>query len=748
MRNLIKLLCLVCVVIVTACGDSNVIKVKTVDEFNSAVKVVKPGQTIELANGVWNDAELLFNAIGETENPIKLSAETKGSVTLEGQSRLRIGGKHLIVEGLVFTNGYTATSEVISFKEKKGVYANNCRVTECVIDNYNSPERFKTTTWIAIYGKENRVDHCYLVDKRGSGVTMTVRMVDEACRDNNHMIDYNYFGFRQNLGSNGGETLRLGTSHYSLSECGSTVKNNYFEYCDGEHEIISNKSCGNRFEGNTFMECRGTLTYRHGNDNVAEGNFFFGNGKEHTGGIRIINKRNKAINNYFSDLKGYRFRGALVIMNGVPNSVINRYHQVDGGVFENNTFIDCDHVQLCSGSDLERSAVPINSRVENNLFYHSERNSVFTVYDDISGIEFKNNYVSNNIQDKVGSISPKKMEIVTNSNGIKQIKIDGVQAGCTLQKPTADSKVCGVSWYPKSYQSRDFDNGSVVAVKSGHNTLLDAIKNSKTGDILTLEDGGEYTMNKDCVISHPITIVSKNGAVIKSENSEMFMIDNGGALKLKGITISGDDSPDVAGNSIITTSHYSMNCNYKLIVEDCKVEDLDVNHSFDFLKVYKNTMADSISIKNTTFKNITGNVMLLNKEVEDLGIYNAEYVIIENSTFTDVQGAALNLYRGGTDESTFGPTLRVKNSSFTNVGNGKRNKSDAVIYSHGAQVCDISDIKIEGSNALELFMTNGEPITTVNSIEITNSKGLKHNDQPFECSEVTVDGKLISKAKL
>jgi poly(beta-D-mannuronate) lyase len=562
-----------------------------------------------------------------------------------------------------------------------------------VIDNYNSPERFESNTWIAVYGKNNRIDHCYLVDKRNIGVTMTVRMVDELCHENNHRIDHNYFGYRQNLGANGGETLRLGTSHYSLSTCGTTVENNYFEYCDGEHEIISNKSCGNKFLNNTFMECRGTLTYRHGNDNVAEGNVFFGNGKEHTGGIRIINKRNKAINNYFADLTGYRFRGALVIMNGVPNSAINRYHQVDGGVFTNNTFVNCDHVQLCAGSDEERSAKPINSLLENNVFLHVERNDIFTIYDDISGIEFKNNFVAENINTANLDVTKTKLTAAKNENGIYEIVGELNGAGSSVKVAAANASNTGVSWYSKKLRNRGFGTGRQIVVKPGLNTLLEAYKQSGSGDVLVLSEVGDYVMEKKFEITHPISIVGADGIEkprLLSSMQEMFTIQNGGSLRLKGVEISGEMSPDLTGNSIVSTSHYSMNCNYKLMIEDCDVKDCDVNKFFDFMRSYKSTMADTVLIKNCSFDNLTGHVLRLDEETDDRGIFNAEYVILENSTFKNVEGTVLDLYRGGTDESTFGPTLKVNGCELTNVGNGKSNKANGSIMIHGVQVCYIN----------------------------------------------------------
>ena len=55
--------------------------VHTLDEFNQAVKEVRPGSTIVLANGVWKDAELLLEGKGTSKAPITLTVEDKGKVT-------------------------------------------------------------------------------------------------------------------------------------------------------------------------------------------------------------------------------------------------------------------------------------------------------------------------------------------------------------------------------------------------------------------------------------------------------------------------------------------------------------------------------------------------------------------------------------------------------------------------------------------------------------------------------------------
>ncbi|MCI0522358.1 MAG: polysaccharide lyase 6 family protein [Bacteroidales bacterium] len=707
----------------------------SVEELHKIIASAQPGDQIWLANGVWEDAELLLNARGTEEKPILISAREKGKVVLTGNSCMRISGEYLEISGLLFSDGFTPTGEVISFREGTGVYANHCRVTECVVDGFNNPERFASETWVGMYGKNNRVDHCSFLNKRNHGVTFTVFPIDSACQENNHLIDHNYFGYRQTLGSNGGETMRLGTSEFSMSTCGTTVEANYFYRCNGELETISNKSCGNTFKDNTFWECEGTLTFRHGNDNLATGNFFFGNGKVNTGGIRIINQRNSAINNYLYGLTGYRLRGALVIMNGVPNSPINRYHQVVDGKFLNNTFVDCDFIQLCAGSDAERSLPPVNSLIEGNIFYHSESKELFTAYDDISGITIRNNF--SNLPSAVipEGIEVKEMTLTKNESGVFIPDFSGGGgSGCSYTAPVATSENTGAPWYPKDERSTDFGTGREINVEPGLNTLADAIKIAGPGDALILVDG-EYLSTRDMVISFPLTIAAASAdakPVITSERTDMFTIANEGAMKLKGVSISGMRSPDNAGNSIITTSRYSMNCNYKLIVENCTVEDLKVNHSFRFFRIYGHTFADSIVLRNSVFKNISGSILELNKETDDLGIYNAEYVIIENSVFDRVEGSVLDSYRGGTDESTFGPNVIIDHCIFNESGNGRRNKSGAVVSLHGVQVATIANSIFNMSSALSVFLTVGDPVTHITNNNIfpyaavkTNSKGLK-----------------------
>ena len=696
-----------CSVDMTSSGER---LVHSQQDFQKTVKSLQPGDSIVLADGVWNDFEIVFTGVGTADKPISLIAQTKGKVVISGQSNLRIAGEHLLVSGLVFANGYTPTDAVISFRKSKNELANHSRVTEVVIDNFSNPERFETDSWVMMYGKHNRFDHNHLEGKRNKGVTMAVRLNTEESRENHHRIDHNYFGPRSVLGSNGGETLRIGTSHYSLSNSFTLVENNYFDRCDGEVEIVSVKAGGNQLRGNLFYESRGTLTLRHGNDNVIEENVFLGNGVDHTGGIRVINKRQTIRNNYLQGLTGYRFGGGLVVMNGVPNSPINRYHQVDGALIENNSLIEVAHIQLAAGADAERSAIPINSQFSKNLVFNKNGRDAFTLYDDVSGIEFEANVLNAVVNPQINEgFANQTVELERAANGLLYPAAD---VGAKRDIVVLDKQQTGAAWYPKADASARFDTGRTIDITPVSGALEQAIAEAQAGDIIHLTPG-DYLATKVLQFKVPVTLKGDNQAQIQFERSTLFELADGGSLKISGLAVSGKSSPDNVGNSVIRTSPYSMLVNYQVTVENSQFTDLDVNRHFNFLNAAKSTMADSIDIVNSQFSNVSGAILGLNKETDDYGIFNADYVSIRGSSFENVQGSLANLYRGGTDESTFGPHFLLTDSELKNVGAGSKNKFRSSIYLHGVQVTQINNNRFSNSPAIKIEHTVGEPVTRI-----------------------------------
>ncbi len=695
---------------------AKVYKVNSEDAFNKVASKLKAGDSVVLKNGTYEDFEILLTGKGTEDKPIELRAQTSGQVVLSGQSNLRLAGEYLVVKGLVFKDGYTPTKEVISFRKDSDELAYHSRVMEVVVEEFNNPDKQETDYWVALYGKHNRFDHSALVGKRNRGVTMAVRLNTEDSQNNHHRIDHNYFGPRPTFGSNGGETVRVGTSHYSLTDSHTLIENNYFDQCNGEVEIISVKSGSNVLRGNVFFESQGTLTLRHGNNNLIENNVFIGNGVEHTGGIRVINKYQTVRNNYLEGLEGYRFGAGLTVMNGVPNSPINRYHQVEGAVIENNTLINVRQVGLAAGSDSERSAVPIDSVFRNNLIYSDSDKANIDVFDDISGLAFEGNVSGGTLSSNPGPMDYRpEMTLSKGENGLQyptdsSLDSVGVKHGLKV----LDKADAGPSWYEKKPLQAAFGSGETVSVAAGSGKLFEAIAKAKSGDVLELAPG-LYEEPKIISVDKVLTIKAKQPLMseIRFERSALFQVENGGSLKLSGLKVNGVNAPDGDGNAVIRTAKWGMYENYRLDIENSHFLDLDVNKDFSVIATGKGAFADEIALRDVVISQVSGDVIQLNREFEDRGVYNAEYVRVINTQVSDVQGALLNVYRGGTDESTFGPHVYVKDSQLSNVGQGKRNKTGASVYLHGAQVVELAGNTVENSEGFLVENTVGEPIVSI-----------------------------------
>ena len=343
--------------------------VNTPAALRAAIAASDPGDTVVMENGVWTDVEIEFHAEGLVGDTITLKAETPGQVILNGRSRLEIGGSYLKVDGLHFDGGALTGGHVIEFRRSSSNLANHSRLTNCAVTAYNPPNRLTQYKWVSIYGTYNRVDHCHFSGKTHDGATVVVWLRDPP---NDapvwHQIDHNYFGHRPDLGKNGGESLRIGTSSRSMQDANVVVEHNLFEECDGEIEIISNKSGNNVFRHNTFRRSSGTLTLRHGNEAHVHGNFFLGENKSGTGGVRIIGERHRVYNNYFQDLRGTGYRAALAIVNGIPNSPLNRYFQVKRAMIVSNTFVNVEETFVVgAGKSSSQSLPPDSLEIANNL---------------------------------------------------------------------------------------------------------------------------------------------------------------------------------------------------------------------------------------------------------------------------------------------------------------------------------------------------------------------------------------------
>lgn len=349
---------------------------------------LQPGDTVMMKSGEWTDQELIFDAQGTSQQPIVLRAEQPGAVMMSGTSSVSIRGKWLVVSGLVFQNGYTSGKNVVDFTSS----SSNCRLTNTAIVDYNPPTATTDYRWVSINGSSHRIDHCYLKGKSHQGPTMVVWGTSKPMK---HRIDHNFFGERAAVSDNGGETIRIGTSDWSMTDAFTTIEDNIFQRCNGETEIISNKMGADTIRNNFFHESQGTLCLRHGNGSAVYGNYFVGNGIKEAGGIRIIGEDHLVYNNYFQNMAGTGQRAALVLMDGVPNSPLSGYFQVKRVQVVANTMINCKQsFDIGSGKGgSNRTLPPMDGHIANNVVLQIPQSTLLTFTDQPLNFVYRGNIV-------------------------------------------------------------------------------------------------------------------------------------------------------------------------------------------------------------------------------------------------------------------------------------------------------------------------------------------------------------------
>lgn len=711
--NLLSVLGIIILLISCQEISSNIIKVSNIEALSLAIKNAKAGDEIVLANGVWKDVQIKFYGNGTKDKPIVLRAETAGKVFIEGISDLKIGGAYLEVRDLYFNNGYTPSDTVIDFRIDSKNIANNCKVINCVIEEFTQPDRAKQDHWIEFWGRNNQLDHCYIAGKSNNGPTVRVFLKGNEHINNHHQITNNHFGPRPRKGGPHGETMQLGDSYTSMSPSYTNVSNNFFERCNGEVEIISSKSNFNEFRNNIFFESEGSLVLRHGNYATIDGNIFIGSdNSEFIGGVRVVNTGHWITNNYFYKIKGDEFRSALAVMNGIPKSPLNRYNQVTDVVVAYNSFIDCKMpFQFGVGANIDkndvlpaseiRSARPIRTIVANNLiFNHADDENIVKNYDQVDGITFKNNLSNSSTKIEFKGIATKEFEVkkladwlyVPTKNdtavysgfdfenikndlfGNERAKGNGIGA-ITLpvdkNKIAVDKKMYGAKWFSNEKQV----STPKIIEASTNKEIVEALKKANDGDVIVLTSS-KYKITESLVIDKHITIKSKDinhkAEIIYSgaADSPAFQLHPKGNLILEGIILSGNKVQNA-----FATLEKEMSKAYNLWVKNSQISDFK-----SVLKVSKRSFADTISIANTVIKNCAYGIQLA-EEIDDKGDYNAEFVYIINSEFENVQSEVLNYYRGGYDESTIGGNLVIENNKFTNCG--KMDKSGVLLQTIG-----------------------------------------------------------------
>ena len=703
-------------VLFVSCQNSNQnsFLVNDILELNESMTKANPGDVIVLANGVWKDVEIKFRGKGTKDNPITLKAETAGKVSIEGQSYLKLGGEYLIVEGLYFKNGFSPSNAVIDFKiinkDTLDIISNNCKVTNCVIEDFNKPKRDNSDLWVQFWGRHNELSNSYIAGKTNRGPTVRVSIAGIESINNYHQIVNNHFGPRPVKGGPSGETIQLGDSFTSMSPSHTMVANNLFEECNGEVEVISSKTNFNVFKNNVFYKSEGSLVTRHGNYVTVDGNYFLGDGvNENYGGIRIINTGHWVVNNYFYGLRGKSFRSPLAVMNGIPKSPLNRYNQVTDVVVAYNTYVNCSSPwQFGVGTNIAqadvlpkseiRSARAIRTTVANNIVYNEKGLDAIVIENDkADGVTFKNNIINNqgvafngfnkgiveaplelrklsdNIYIPVGI--PTEFEayngfdfntIENDLLGVsrKGNKSVGAITGVDVFNPNIlDKSKYGTTWFSNEVEAKD----PVTHTVNTADEIQTKINKASNGDIILVAKG-VYPIDESIVINKTITVqsqgIEKAQLIFSGKaNTPLFSLQPYGKLTINNIDLKGNNS-----NYAFASLKENMSNHFGLTVSNTGISNFNY-----VLKAYKESFAERVTFENTSISDCENGIEL-SEETNDRGDYNTEYLTINNCNFNNVKQNVIDYYRGGYDESTIGGNLLITNSTFTNCGAKEENR--------------------------------------------------------------------------
>jgi len=342
------------------------ILVSSMSELKSAVKKNHSGSEILLADGIYRGETVLQSKTGTEKKPLIIRAKNRGKAVIG--STVTLKGNHLALLSCRFQEEGNIIIE-----------GKNIRLGRCFFSDS------KATKWVRIVsGSSNiEIDHNLFENKSINQTEKSCQLMQLIVLNQNeqHHIHHNLFRDIPPGQGNGYETIQLITKGNPFDpppgDCHTLIENNLFIRCNGEAEVISIKSNGNLVRGNTFRACRGSLVFRHGDNNVATRNSFFGDGEAGSGGVRIQGTDQVVANNHFSGLGQF----GIGMMDGTPDDL---YIQVERAQILFNSFIDCSPAMVIGISHPKHpnGTSPKDCLIAGNIYYTNKQQPLFVLIQD------------------------------------------------------------------------------------------------------------------------------------------------------------------------------------------------------------------------------------------------------------------------------------------------------------------------------------------------------------------------------
>ena len=310
----------------TAAPGAAAVAARVVDSLaalQAALNEAAAGDTITLKNGVYTTAApITVNRPGEAGRPITVAAESVGGAEIMGTNGFDVAAPaaHVVISGFLLT--HAAGADAIGMDTSDVRFTRN--TFRCAGDG----------AYLTVAGDDAQIDHNEFAPKTGAGPMIAVTGTGSQVA-RRVWIHHNYLHDLDNAGSEGAQMIRFGlaSSHGGSAGVG-LVEHNLFARSRGVSDLISNRSSGNTYRYNTFLDSPNShLTLMLGDDCLVYGNIF-----RNTEGVRIYGDRHQVFSNYFEG--NYV---AVDLGNGAPDAgdgSPNTHERPDNCVIAFNTFID------------------------------------------------------------------------------------------------------------------------------------------------------------------------------------------------------------------------------------------------------------------------------------------------------------------------------------------------------------------------------------------------------------------------
>ena len=297
--------CILLLIVLCGSAFSKTTVVHNEDEFTMTAKQAQPGDVITIANGNYAPWAVTLSAGGTQKQPITINAQTPGKVIFGGSvthTMFLITGHYVTLNGITFSGCNLSKADgnagvLIDLKNTQ-----HSHISNCLFEKNSAKVQFMPLVIISGTGEHNQVNDCKFTGNIDN-VDVQVKITKEAYPkytliNNNLFKDKNKVSWKV---FNGGECIQIGQDPVLLgtAEPKCIVRNNRFIRCNGEGEVISNKSSGNQYKNNYFEDCQGELVMRGGHNCIVDSNQIKGGNS----GIRINGTGHIISNNIISDVK-------------------------------------------------------------------------------------------------------------------------------------------------------------------------------------------------------------------------------------------------------------------------------------------------------------------------------------------------------------------------------------------------------------------------------------------------------------